>query len=53
VCFANNKSSEGEFFVPAGMHLAVKLLTHTISPIDYFFQLNVYMLFFMLIVTYR
>jgi hypothetical protein len=27
VCFASKKSSEREFFVPAGTHLAVKLLT--------------------------
>ena len=26
VCFASKKSSEREFFVPAGTHLAVKLL---------------------------
>ena len=28
VCLASNKSSEREFFVPARMHLAVKLLTN-------------------------
>jgi hypothetical protein len=27
VCFASKKSSEREFFVPAGTHLGVKLLT--------------------------
>jgi hypothetical protein len=27
VCFASKKSSEHEFFVPAGTHLGVKLLT--------------------------
>ena len=27
VCFASKKSSEREFFIPAGMHLAVKLLS--------------------------
>jgi hypothetical protein len=26
VCFASKKSSEREFFIPAGTHLAVKLL---------------------------
>ena len=26
VCFSSKKSSEREFFVPAGTHLAVKLL---------------------------
>jgi len=27
VCFASKKSSKREFFVPAGTHVAVKLLT--------------------------
>jgi len=27
VCFASKKSSEWEIFIPAGMHLGVKLLT--------------------------
>ena len=27
LCLASKKSSEREFFVPAGMHLGVKLLT--------------------------
>jgi len=27
VCFASKKSSEREFFIPAGTHLGVKLLT--------------------------
>jgi succinate dehydrogenase/fumarate reductase-like Fe-S protein len=31
VCFASIKSSEREFFVPAGMHLAVKLLIVSIT----------------------
>jgi len=32
VCFASNKSSELEFFVPAGTHLGVKLLKPKSSP---------------------
>jgi len=28
LCLASKKSSEREFFVPAGMHLGVKLLTN-------------------------
>ena len=31
VCFASIKSSEREFFVPAGTHLAVKLLIVSIT----------------------
>jgi hypothetical protein len=31
VCFASKKSSEREFFVPAGTHLAVKLLREGLS----------------------
>ncbi len=33
VCFASKKSSRREFFVPAGTHLAVKLLTDFITKL--------------------
>jgi hypothetical protein len=31
VCFASKKSSKREFFIPAGTHLAVKLLTQSLG----------------------
>ena len=36
VCFASKKSSEQEFFIPAGTHLGVELLT---TPTKYFIKL--------------
>ena len=34
LCLASKKSSEWEFFVPARMHLGVKLLTASISMVQ-------------------
>jgi hypothetical protein len=40
VCFASKKSSEREFFVSAGTHLAVKLLMDNGSGINLNLNLN-------------
>jgi len=40
LCFASKKSSEREFFIPAGTHLAVKLLKAS-RGISYIFGLHV------------